>query len=101
MMENGLGKFCYYKVKMPALFDDRDFLTENYKTDTIPGYKLVLSSFSTTHSSKPETKKFTRAEMFLNYFFVKSLTRSTCEVSFLVGMDPKGNITPAIFEMFS
>ena len=95
------GRYSYYKVKMPVFFDNRDFVVESYRTETFEGYNLVVMSNSVKHPSKPEVKKYTRAEMSNSYVFVKSLGRAKTEISFLIGVDPKGKITPGIYDIFS
>ena len=95
------GRVCYWRIKMPLMFSNRDFVVESYRTETFGGYNLVVMTNSTTHPSKPETKKYTRGQMSNSYIFVKSLGRAKTEVSFLIGVNPKGNITPGLYDIFS
>ena len=86
---------------MPLMFTNRDFVVESYRTEDFEGYYLVVMMNSIEHGAKPETKKYTRGQMTNSYIFVKSLGRAKTEISFLIGVNPKGNISAGMYDMVS
>ena len=100
-LNNG-AKICYWKVKMPAILTDREFLVESNSITQFGGYDLIVMTNSIDeHSEIPESHKLVRGEMRNTYIFVKQLEENLTEVSYLIEVDPKGKITPAIYDLCS
>ena len=87
----------YWKVKMPTMVTNRDFVVSRVSTRNYKGWDSISCSNSVEHEKMPKNKKYVRAVIENSYTFLKKIDDKNTEMHFLMSVNPKGLIPKVIY----
>lgn len=89
-MLNPNNDISYYAVKCPSPLKNRDFIMQRTWLETPTEY--VIFNHSIYHKEYPPRKGLIRGESILTGYLIRPKTKTSCELTYVTQMDPKGTV---------
>ncbi|KAI6176595.1 PCTP-like protein [Aphelenchoides bicaudatus] len=81
---------CYYAMGGFPPFRSRDFVLQRSWLDL--GAEKILCTHSVCHKDYPATSNHIRGIVYLTVYFIRSLSKDRCQITYLTHSNPKGKL---------